>query len=188
MKIPRPSRVPRFSRGFTLPELLVVIAIVAMLATVALGMYRGQREKAEGVVCITKMKRLGAALAAYVVEYGTWPQEPQGDDISDEQLYAWWMAEMKQFNIQTQDWFSPAHLKRIAEQRKSDGKSAPTDEEMGKAEDLKIPSFVPTQFPYGPNEPYRYRMPWLAESGDAGGYVLMPDLTVIKQVYLSEMK
>jgi prepilin-type N-terminal cleavage/methylation domain-containing protein/prepilin-type processing-associated H-X9-DG protein len=60
----RPHR--RF--GFTLVELLVVIGIIALLVSILLPSLAVAREQAQMIKCLSNMKQLGTALAAYTAE------------------------------------------------------------------------------------------------------------------------
>ncbi len=53
------------SRAFTLIELLVVIAIIAILAALILPVLPTMRERSESAQCISNLRQIGAAIAAY---------------------------------------------------------------------------------------------------------------------------
>ncbi len=66
------SFIPRSSslvRGFTLIELLVVVAIIAVLAAMLLPALQGARESGKAAVCVSNLKQLYVACAAYAADY-----------------------------------------------------------------------------------------------------------------------
>lgn len=56
-------------RGFTLIELLVVIAIIALLLAILMPALQRVKKQAQGVVCQSNLKQVGAAAFMYAEEY-----------------------------------------------------------------------------------------------------------------------
>ncbi len=167
-----------FQRAMTIPELLMVVTIVAVLSVIGVRGYQHFINKAESVDSITKLKGMHAALLGYMAQNLTWPQEPDDDSAaSEEVLWDWWKKELKPFGIHEVDWYSTAHLRRLNREIRNSGGKAVNIDEMKEA--VSFPSIVPTSFPPGPTEPYRYEnQPWISETGeyhgDEGIYTIMP--------------
>lgn len=189
---PCPSRPRRrFQRGMTIPELLMVVTIIAVLSVIGVRSYQHFINKAESVDSINKLKGMHAALLTYMTDKLTWPQEPDEDSgASEEQLWDWWKKEMKPFGIHDVDWYSTAHLRRLNRELKDAGGKAVNIDEMKEA--VSFPSIVPTSFPAGPTEPYRYEnQPWVSETGeyhgDDGIYTIMPSGAIHVMKTMSQM-
>ncbi|AQT68549.1 type II secretion system protein G [Anaerohalosphaera lusitana] len=56
------------NEGFTLIELLVVIAVISMLMAVMLPALGAVKQKAKGLVCMSKLKQMGIAFWAYAAD------------------------------------------------------------------------------------------------------------------------
>ena len=67
----------RRSAGFTLIELLVVIAIIGLLATVAVGQYRGAIIKAREAVLREDLYIMRTAIDQYFADKGYYPSDLQ---------------------------------------------------------------------------------------------------------------
>lgn len=181
----------RQRRALTIVELLVVLAIIAVLTGLGLSAYKTQLAKAESIDAITKLKGMYAGLASYLVDKSSWPQEPEDDsEDSDEALWVWWKKEMEPYGIHEADWYTTAHLRRLNRELKEAGGKTTSLKEMEEA--LSFPSIVPTKFPAGPTEPYRYdNQPWVSETGeyhgDDGIYTIMPKGNIHKMMTMSQM-
>ena len=179
-------------RAMTIPELMVVLAILAVLMTLGINSYQTYLAKAESVDSINKLKGMHAALLSYLVDKQTWPQEPEDDEaeLSEEALWDWWKKELQPFGIHDVDWYTNAHLRRLNRELKDSGGKGVDLGQMKEA--LSFPSIIPTSFPVGPTEPYRYRnQPWISETGeyhgDDGIYTIMPSGAIHKMRTMSQM-
>lgn len=182
-------------RGFSLTELLLVIALVAVMALLAFQGYGVFMHKGESVLCMKKMRNIGVALAHYVSDNHTWPQEPEGQNGSpppQDELWDWWYKEMgskesstgQNYGVGHDDWFCPAELRLRKEEGKVDEKKE--DGEIGFSSGLKDPSYIPMKFGYGDIEPFRHAgTPWLIERAafhkGEGMNKLLPNLDIQKE-------
>ncbi len=73
----------RRGKGFTLIELLVVISVIALLMALLLPALQRARNQARAVVCQSRLKQWGPALASYLQDNeGCFPRYRRPDDIA----------------------------------------------------------------------------------------------------------
>ncbi len=72
----------RMRRGFTLVELLVVIAIIATLAGVGVPVIIAQQKKGARTEAVANSKSIGLAMFNFDQDYGGFPSEATGRDVS----------------------------------------------------------------------------------------------------------
>jgi prepilin-type N-terminal cleavage/methylation domain-containing protein len=78
---PATARNPREIRAFTLIELLVVIAIIAVLIGLLLPAVARARKSAKRTTVLARLHQIGAAVAAYEVEFKGWLPRDQRQEV-----------------------------------------------------------------------------------------------------------
>ncbi len=182
--------------AFTLLELMLTIALVAALALMAWRGWGIYVQRADAAACVMKMKGFHTALAGYVSEHQTWPDESVlevgGKKPTENQLWEWWYKEMKTYGMGEEEWYCPADLRTRARNMK-DAKPGEDDaDETGTKPVLKEPSYIPSKFSYGPVKPFEYNQPWVTERqdfhGGEGMNKVMFDGSVTKSFSLDAIK
>jgi hypothetical protein len=139
------------------------------------------------------MRNFGVALANYLSDKGTWPQEdvlndPEGRPPPEDKLWDWWYKELKPdgkgggYGITHDDWFCPTDLRLKRLEKKAD--EANGDNESGIKSELENPSYIPAKFDYGPYKPLETKQPWMIERvghESEGMNKVMPDGTIQKE-------
>jgi prepilin-type N-terminal cleavage/methylation domain-containing protein len=101
-------RSPRFfHRGFTLMELVTVILIIAILAAMIIPAFAYMRSRAERTKCITNLKSLYVAAAAYVLDTGHWPQI-DATSLNKPEYPDTWVKTFERYNLSEQNWVCPS--------------------------------------------------------------------------------
>lgn len=144
-------------RGFTLLELVVVVAIILVLIALLMPNFSALRSKAEGVVCMGKLRTLWVAFSTPVGDGSGWPQLPNGIKIGSTVEQQWWLDySSNNLGLKVVNWSCPT-ISRI--QRSSTNAQA-----------IALISYFPTLFDANPMSPNRWsRMPWFTESQGAHG-------------------
>ncbi|MBU2541597.1 MAG: type II secretion system GspH family protein [Candidatus Omnitrophica bacterium] len=70
--------------GFTLIELLIVIAVIAILVGITVPRFLGMRDEANTAVAAGETAALKAAVEAYRIHHGVFPDDANADDWQDE--------------------------------------------------------------------------------------------------------
>lgn len=118
--------------------------------------YKSFQSRAERTRCVTNLRSLHIALAAYTQDQGHWPQCPF--TIGDSGFDAWWMKEMSKYSLGRSNWECPTLLRLQAEGQ------------ADKDEKKKMIHYVATPFDDGPRTPFKWaRQPWAVEIGDFHG-------------------
>jgi len=108
---PRPWRLSRSTRGFTLVELLVVIAIIGILVALLLPAIQAAREAARRAECASKLKQLALSMHLYHDAQGTFPPGAQmsSTSIGSANYFVGWTREIMPYveNSQLRELYVP---------------------------------------------------------------------------------
>jgi len=158
--------------GFTLLQLLLSIMIIAILVSVMFPLTGMLRKRAERVKCMNQMRNLGTALGVYTTDNGHWPQIPTGMLADEDKFWKWWLNVLapKPYEIPADMWICPT-VKREAG--------------ITRTEDITFGSYGPTLFDAGSSTPWKWKQPWLIETGshhrkNGGPHMLMSDGSIIE--------
>jgi prepilin-type N-terminal cleavage/methylation domain-containing protein/prepilin-type processing-associated H-X9-DG protein len=162
----------RNTQAFTLVEVLLVVVIIAILATLAMPVFSTMRAHSQNVVCIGNLRGLHGGLTAYLQDHDMiWPQLPEELE-EEEQITQWWMAALKDYEIQERYLTCPADALRNEKKRKHHSFES---------------SYMITTFDELPNTAFKWKQPWAIENwenhgGNKGPNMLFPDGSVHRGV------
>ena len=147
--------------AFTLVELLVVILIIGVLAAMIFPNFTGMRVKAEGVVCMGRLRGLWTAFSSTLNDGNGWPQLPSDIQIGTKEEQQWWLTySSNNLGLSAHDWQCPTVVR-------SQQSSTNTNQ-------VSLISYYPTLFDAKPMSPKNWpRMPWFTEiQGGHGAGIL----------------
>jgi prepilin-type N-terminal cleavage/methylation domain-containing protein len=158
-----PAERSKPPQGFTLVEILAAVCILAILAGLVFYGYQPALDKAQSVLCMSRMRSIHAALAANLADKGSWPQPPEFPAGSTG-LQSWWIDQLKPQGLSPQNWLCPTSGKIFGQQ--------PGSPEA-------VSSYSVSFFDSSPSAPYKWAtQPWLLEVAGIhpqGPHVCFPD-------------
>ena len=137
--------------GFTLVELLVTLGIVIILAALLVPNAGRVLDRAQGVVCTSKLRNLWVCFSSSLTDGSSWPQLPAGIAVDSPEEQRWWLDySEKNLGMHPSDWQCPVLMRRGAR--------------MNNAATVSVISYLPTLFDASPSSPKSWpRMPWFTE-------------------------
>lgn len=146
-------------------ELLTVLVVISILAVLITGVIQGIKAKAERALCVSNLKNLYTAAAAYIQQNEVWPQVSTanvGKDGNNDYDKAW-IAALGPFGLGQKNWACPTVERMLGDLQ---------PDQVGKT---RVDYFA-TPFDDKPFTAYRWpKQPWFAERGalHQGGNLLI---------------
>ena len=143
----------RVRYAFTLVEVLVVIAIIAILIGLLIPNFSKLVVKAEGVVCMGRLRNLWTAFSSQLNDGESWPQLPTNIVVGSVDEQQWWLnTTSNSMGLTSKDWNCPT-VTRMAASLSNSTNNHPC-----------LISYLPTLFDAKPMTPKMWpRMPWFTE-------------------------
>ncbi len=137
--------------AFTLLELLVVMLIIGVLVALTLPNFSALRNRAEGVVCMGRLRGLWTAFSTTLNDGNGWPQLPTEITIGTKAEQQWWLDySAANLGLSSNDWQCPT----VVRNQKS----------LTNSQQITLISYLPTLFDSKPMSPKNWpRMPWFTE-------------------------
>ena len=133
--------------GLTLLEILVAVSVLSILTTLVFYGYQPVLNKAQSMLCISRMRSIQSGLSANLSDKGTWSNPP--DTLSADQHADWWIQQLIPYDIPVSHWICPTAKKFFANQQNSHQPQS---------------SYAVSMFEKGPFAPKMWaRQPWLVE-------------------------
>jgi len=133
--------------GLTILEILIAIFVLSILITIVFYGYEPVLNKAQSMLCISRMRTIQSGLSANLSDNGTWPNPP--DALGAEQYADWWIQQLIPYDVQRSNWICPTAKKFFANQQNSVTPQS---------------SYTVSMFEKGPFAPKMWsRQPWLVE-------------------------
>lgn len=138
--------------GFTLVELLVVILILGILLALTFPNISALRNKAEGVVCMGRLRGLWTAFSSTLNDGNGWPQLPSDIQIGTTAEQQWWLTySSNNLGLTSNDWQCPSIVR---------AQNSSTNNQQA-----SLICYLPTLFDAKPQSPKNWpRMPWFTET------------------------
>jgi len=133
--------------GLTILETLIAISVISILITLVSYGYEPVLNKAQSMLCISRMRSIQSGLSANLSDKGTWSNPP--DTLSADQHADWWIQQLIPYGVPAAHWICPTAKKIFASQQNSPQPQS---------------SYAVSMFDKGPFAPKMWpRQPWLVE-------------------------
>ena len=148
-----------YPRGFTLVELIVVVAIILIIAALAFPNYNSILNRADQIVCTSKLRTLWTDFSSRLNDGQGWPQLPDDVQMGTTAEQQWWISSTSNtMGLTLNDWRCPSYFRALQNATNS-------------SQQPYLISYLPTLFDSNPLTPKKWgRMPWFTEiAGSHGG-------------------
>jgi type II secretory pathway pseudopilin PulG len=154
----RPSTPRRNSSGFTLMEIMTALVVIMILVTLLIPAYEEVKVRVEKVSCTNNLRQLYVGGAAYLQEYGHWPQvNPALLQASTGAYDEAWIEALLPFAIGRSTWICPTIQRELGAPDYTQQANYRTD-------------YVAMPFDAKARTPFKWAgAPWFVERGNVHG-------------------